>query len=176
MTNERLYELTSEIIQTRHKILDEFAKAYLAETMHDVQIRNLVLNEQQVVPTEKYGVFGYKYWFEVKNSLTWKKFSEETPDFEWVWVSDYTMVELYSLAEMPFGDPPWSVWAEAHIPYPSIPKSPLHMCFRTSAISQWLFKCYEKLDGKLMLCYANDEEIEVKTCPFCGYKVDYNDK
>jgi hypothetical protein len=162
---DAVHKHTQEIIINRKKILDEFCKAYLAENMQDTPIRDLTLNEQQIEPTEKFEGFSYKYWFSAENPLKWTKFSDEIPDCEWIWVSDYLMIELYSLSEMPLRDPHLFVWAEAKIIYPPMPKLPRHSCKDDDGV----VTCLEDSDGILFL-HSYEEPVKVKFCPYCGFK------
>ena len=56
-----IHEIAHQIYLQRHKILDDFCKAYLAENMIDsTPIRNLVLNEQFIDGR-------YRWWYSVKD-------------------------------------------------------------------------------------------------------------
>lgn len=64
-----LNKIVSEIINNRQKILDDFAKAYLAENYSDGDIRNLVLNEsfpEMNLFEQDVGPGHFRWWFEKK--------------------------------------------------------------------------------------------------------------
>lgn len=53
-------EIVLTIRNKRSQILDDFFKAYLAENMKDILIKNLVLNEQQIDGK-------YRWWWSQKD-------------------------------------------------------------------------------------------------------------
>lgn len=55
-----IHEMAKQIMQQRHKILDDFCKAYLAENAKNIPIRDLVLNEQQIDGR-------YRWWWSLKD-------------------------------------------------------------------------------------------------------------
>jgi len=66
--DDLLEKAVSKIRDQELKILDDFAKAYLAAEFlsgHDLAwcVKNIQLNQQKVNEGEK---FGYKYWYSLK--------------------------------------------------------------------------------------------------------------
>jgi hypothetical protein len=65
----------------------------------------------------------FVYPFQEKKPLKWTKFSENRPEFEWVWASDFKTVLLLDRCSSDRHSrfyPEW-VWAEAEIMYPDVP-------------------------------------------------------
>jgi hypothetical protein len=74
--------IVQEIITNRQKILEDFARAYLASLSFTEEvglshlIQHIELHEKET--RNKKGEFGFKYWFEIKSGAYGKKARNNT--------------------------------------------------------------------------------------------------
>jgi len=157
-------EICSKIMKNRTKILDDFFEAYLASTLKDCDVKNLVLYE---MPDESNNQ-AYKYWFAEDPELVWHDFdNKDYRSLEWIWVTDCERTWLSGPDTEKFVSDDFK-WAKASIIHPPAPKKPDHKC--TSLDGSY---CEEK-NGKLFLYHHGSltSATAVNYCPFCGYELD----
>lgn len=109
--------------------------------------------------------------------VKWNSLEKEWPKCEWVWLSDYSIIELCKTKNIVIIIPEKYVWAEASILFPEFPEKILHCCEKD------YIRCEENLDGMLEI-YSIKTIFEqhpnrtptmfmpvlVKFCPFCGFE------
>ena len=102
----------------------------------------------------------------------WTKFKDGIPkENQLIWISDGIEVLSYKYYLQVHLVESFPYWMERINPDP--PEKEKHYCKRISNGGlNWKFTCYEHKSRGLMVTYANDPEIEVTFCPFCGFTLE----